>query len=99
MGHIMRRHVIPNVAPSLIVLSTSWIGIAALWIAGLGFLGLGVQPPSPEWGAILNEGASYITIAWWITVFPGTILALYVVGMNLVGDGLRDQLDPTVSRR
>ena len=99
MGHIMRRHVIPNVAPSLIVLSTSWIGIAALWIAGLGFLGLGVQPPSPEWGAILNEGANYITIAWWITVFPGTILALYVVGMNLVGDGLRDQLDPTVSRR
>jgi ABC-type dipeptide/oligopeptide/nickel transport system permease subunit len=99
VGHILRRHIIPNVSSSLIVLSTSWIGIAALWIAGLGFLGLGVQPPSPEWGAILNEGANYITIAWWITVFPGAILALYVVGMNLVGDGLRDQLDPTVSRR
>lgn len=98
-GHIVRRHVIPNVSSSIIVLSTSWIGIAALWIAGLGFLGLGVQPPSPEWGAILNEGANYITIAWWITVFPGVLLALYVVGMNLIGDGLRDQLDPTVSRR
>lgn len=97
--HILRRHIIPNVSPSLIVLSSSWIGIAALWIAGLGFLGLGVQPPSPEWGAILNEGANYITIAWWITVFPGALLALYVIGMNLIGDGLRDQLDPTVSRR
>lgn len=98
-GHIVRRHVIPNVSSSIIVLSTSWIGIGALWIAGLGFLGLGVQPPIPEWGAILNEGANYITIAWWITVFPGVLLALYVVGMNLIGDGLRDQLDPTVSRR
>jgi ABC-type dipeptide/oligopeptide/nickel transport system permease subunit len=98
-AHILVRHIVPNVASSIIVLSTSWIGIAALWIAGLGFLGLGVQPPEPEWGAILNEGASYITLAWWITVFPGVLLALFVVGMNLIGDGLRDQLDPTLSRR
>jgi ABC-type dipeptide/oligopeptide/nickel transport system permease subunit len=97
--HILVRHIIPNVASSIVVLSTSWIGIAALWVAGLGFLGLGVQPPAPEWGAILNEGASYISIAWWITVFPGVFLALFIIGMNLIGDGLRDELDPTLGRR
>lgn len=95
---IIRRHILPNVASGIIVLTTSWLGIAALWIAALGFIGLGVQPPTPEWGAILNDGANYITVAWWITVFPGVFLALFVVGVNLLGDGLRDELDPTLSR-
>lgn len=97
--HIIRRHIIPNVASGIIVLTTSWMGIAALWIAALGFIGLGVQPPTPEWGAILNDGQNYITVAWWITVFPGIFLSLFVVGVNLLGDGLRDELDPTLSRR
>lgn len=96
--HIIRRHIIPNVASGIIVLTTSWLGIAALWIAALGFIGLGVQPPTPEWGAILNDGQNYITVAWWITVFPGIFLALFVVGVNLLGDGLRDELDPTLFR-
>ena len=95
---IILRHVLPNVSPGIIVLTTTWLGIAALWIAALGFIGLGVQPPTPEWGAILNDGQNYITLAWWITVFPGMFLALFVVGVNLIGDGLRDELDPTLAR-
>ena len=97
--HIVLRHVLPNVSPGIVVLSSTWLGIAALWIAALGFIGLGVQPPLPEWGAILNDGQNYITLAWWITVFPGMFLALFVVGVNLIGDGLRDELDPTLARR
>jgi ABC-type dipeptide/oligopeptide/nickel transport system permease subunit len=97
--HIIWRHVLPNVLPGIAVLATSWLGIGALWIAALGFLGLGVQPPLPEWGAILNDGQTYITVAWWISFFPGIFLALYAVGVNLIGDGLRDQLDPTLARR
>jgi ABC-type dipeptide/oligopeptide/nickel transport system permease subunit len=95
---IILRHVLPNVSSGIIVLTTTWLGIASLWIAALGFIGLGVQPPTPEWGAILNDGQNYITLAWWITVFPGMFLALFVVGVNLIGDGLRDQLDPTLAR-
>ena len=95
---IILRHILPNVSPGIIVLTTTWLGIAVLWIAALGFIGVGVQPPLPEWGAILNDGQNYITIAWWITVFPGVFLALLVIGVNLIGDGLRDQLDPTLAR-
>jgi ABC-type dipeptide/oligopeptide/nickel transport system permease subunit len=95
---IIARHVLPNVLASIIVLTTTWLGIAALWITALGFIGLGVQPPTPEWGAILNDGQNYITLAWWITVFPGVFLSLFVIGANLVGDGLRDELDPTLAR-
>lgn len=95
---IILRHVLPNVLSGIIVLTTTWLGISTLWIAALGFIGLGVQPPTPEWGAILNDGQNYITLAWWITVFPGMFLALFVVGVNLIGDGLRDELDPTLAR-
>jgi ABC-type dipeptide/oligopeptide/nickel transport system permease subunit len=96
---IILRHILPNVSPAIIVLTTTWLGIACLWIAALGFIGLGVQPPTPEWGSILNDGQNYITLAWWITVFPGLFLSLFVVGVNLIGDGLRDELDPTLARR
>jgi ABC-type dipeptide/oligopeptide/nickel transport system permease subunit len=95
---IILRHILPNVASGIIVLTTTWLGIAALWITALGFIGLGVQPPTPEWGAILNDGQNYITLAWWITVFPGIFLSLFVIGVNLIGDGLRDELDPTLAR-
>ncbi len=95
---IILRHVLPNVSPGIIVLTTTWLGVAALWIAALGFIGLGVQPPTPEWGVILNDGQNYITLAWWITVFPGIFLAMFVIGVNLIGDGLRDELDPTLVR-
>lgn len=95
---IIWRHILPNVRSSIVVLTTSWMGIAALWIAALGFLGLGVQPPTPEWGSILNDGQRYIMIGWWLTIFPGLFLSLFVVGVNLIGDGLRDELDPAVAR-
>lgn len=94
---IVVRHILPNVRASIIVLTTSWLGIAALWIAALGFIGLGVQPPAAEWGAMLNEGQQFTTIAWWMSVFPGLLLSVFVIGISLVGDGLRDQLDPRVS--
>jgi ABC-type dipeptide/oligopeptide/nickel transport system permease subunit len=96
-SYIARRHILPNVVSEVVVLSTSYLGIAALYVASLGFLGLGVQPPTPEWGAMLNDGQNYVTLAWWIAFFPGIFLAFYVVAVNLIGDGLRDKLDPTVS--
>ncbi len=97
-ARIILRYILPNVMSGIIVLTTTWLGIAALWITALGFIGLGVQPPTPELGAILNDGQNYIMLAWWITVFPGLFLSLFVVGVNLVGDGLRDELDPTLNR-
>lgn len=96
-SYIVRRHILPNVASEVIVLSTSYLGIAALYVASLGFLGLGVQPPTPEWGAMLNDGQNYVTLAWWIAFFPGVFLVFYVIAVNLIGDGLRDRLDPTVA--
>lgn len=97
-ARIILRYILPNVMSGIIVLTTTWLGIAALWITALGFIGLGVQPPTPELGSILNDGQNYIMLAWWITVFPGLFLSLFVVGVNLVGDGLRDELDPTLNR-
>jgi ABC-type dipeptide/oligopeptide/nickel transport system permease subunit len=96
--NIIWHHILPNIRSGIIVLTTSWLGIAALWIAALGFLGLGVQPPTPEWGQLINDGSGYISIAWWIALFPGAFLALFVVASNFIGDGLRDVLDPTLVR-
>ncbi len=97
-ARIILTHILPNVMSGVIIMTTTWLGIAALWITALGFIGLGVQPPTPEWGAILNDGQIYITLAWWITVFPGVFLSLFVISVNLIGDGLRDELDPTLAR-
>lgn len=96
---IIVRHILPNVISGVIVLTTTWLGVASLWITALGFLGLGVQPPMPELGTILNDGQNYISMAWWITVSPGVFLSLFVIGANLVGDGLRDEIDPMVARQ
>lgn len=93
---IITRHVLPNIRDDLLVLTSSWVGLSALWIAALGFIGLGVQPPTPEWGTLLSGGQDYISVAWWITVFPGIFLALFVIGTNLIGDGLRDHFDKTL---
>ncbi|WP_138467130.1 ABC transporter permease [Poseidonocella sp. HB161398] len=94
---VMATHILPNVMSSVIVMTTTWLGVAALWITALGFIGLGVQPPQPEWGAILNDGQMFLTLAWWMTVFPGVFLSLFIIGVNLLGDGLRDVLDPTIA--
>ncbi len=93
--HIILRHVLPGAMPAVIVQTTVWLGIAMLWIAALGFLGLGVQPPTPEWGQMVSDGQASLTIAWWVAVFPGVFLGLFVVGVSLVGDALRDWLNPT----
>jgi ABC-type dipeptide/oligopeptide/nickel transport system permease subunit len=94
---ILRRHILPNIMPQVVVLATTGLGIASLSVATLGFLGLGLQPPTPEWGSILNDGREYVTIAWWITLFPGAAISLYVIAVNLLGDGLGEILDPTIS--
>ncbi len=91
---IMVAHVLRNVLTPIIVLVTISIGLAILTAAGLSFIGLGAQPPTPEWGDMLNEAQNYLQQAWWMAVFPGTAIMLVVVGLNLLGDGLREILDP-----
>ena len=91
---ILVRYILPNVVAPLIVIATLGLGTAILSAAALGFLGLGSQPPQPEWGRMLGEGRDYLREAWWISTFPGLGIMLTVLGMNLLGDGLRDVLDP-----
>ncbi|MCO5176356.1 MAG: ABC transporter permease subunit [Thermomicrobiales bacterium] len=93
-GVIMRRHVLPNVVAPVIVLATLGTASAILWAASLSFLGLGSQPPTPEWGRMLSEGRNYLREQWWIATFPGIAIMVTVLAMNLLGDGLRDTLDP-----
>jgi ABC-type dipeptide/oligopeptide/nickel transport system permease subunit len=95
---ILWRHLLPSIQAQVIVLTTTGLGMAALSIAALGFLGLGPQPPTPEWGAILNDGRDYVTVAWWIAFFPGAAICLYVIAVSLLGDGVRELLDPTLAR-
>jgi peptide/nickel transport system permease protein len=90
---IMVRHILPNIAGVLIVYSTVGLG-SAIWVStGLSFLGLGAQPPSPEWGAMLNAGTPFLRDAWWMAGVPGLAIFLAVLSINLLGDGLRDALD------
>ena len=85
---------IPNSMAPIIVQVTLGIAGAILSIAGLSFLGLGIQPPTPEWGAMLSNARSYIRDAWHVTIIPGMGIMLTILALNLVGDGLRDALDP-----
>jgi peptide/nickel transport system permease protein len=91
---IMLRHVLPNSFSPVAVMATLQAGSVVVETAGLSFLGLGAQPPSPDWGALLADGHSYFLSAWWIATFPGLAIFLVVLGFNLIGDALRDQLDP-----
>lgn len=91
---ILVRYLLPNVVAPLVVTGTLGLGTAILSAAALSFLGLGSQPPEPEWGRMLSEGRDYLREAWWIATFPGVGIMATVLGMNLVGDGLRDVLDP-----
>jgi len=93
---IMVRHILPNIVSELIVYASLMIGGSIMVTSGLSYLGLGAQPPSPEWGAMLDYGRSYLRDAWWMSVFPGLAIALVVICVNLLGDALRDALDPTI---
>ncbi len=96
---IIFRHVIPNSIAPVIVYGTLMLATAILDCAALGFLGLGAQPPTPEWGAMLSNSYSYIVGgAWWAATFPGIAILLSVLGLNLLGDGLRDILDPRLKQ-
>lgn len=95
---ILFRHVLPNCLAPIIVQTTLSIGTAILDAAGLSFLGLGAQPPSPEWGAMLSDGRAALQTAPWVVTFPGLAILFTVLGFNLLGDGLRDALDPRLKR-
>ena len=92
--HIIFHHILPNCLAPIIVQITMGVAKAILEASALSFIGLGVQPPSAEWGAMLSAGRAYIRRAWWIVTFPGLALAMLIFGLNLFGDGLRDALDP-----
>lgn len=91
---ILGRHIFPNVTAPIIVMATLQFGGAILATAALSFLGLGAQPPTPEWGAMAFAGRAFVREAWWMSLFPGVAIMLAVLGLNLLGDGLRDALDP-----
>jgi peptide/nickel transport system permease protein len=91
---IMRVHILPEVTNTLIVLATLSVATFILYEAALSFLGLGVRPPTPSWGSMISEGRIYMTTAWWLTVVPGVAILITCLSANLLGDWLRDQLDP-----
>jgi peptide/nickel transport system permease protein len=91
---IMLRHILPNVMAPLIVLATLGMATAIITGSALSFLGLGIKPPTPEWGNMLAEGREFLQRAWWVAFFPGAAIMLTVLSINLLGDGLRDALDP-----
>jgi peptide/nickel transport system permease protein len=93
-SRIMFRHILPNALAPVFVTATLDVASAILVEAGLSFLGFGAQPPTPSWGNILTEGRTYIFDAWWLTVFPGFAILITVLSFNLVGEALRDALDP-----
>ncbi len=93
-GAIVLRHILPNVMTPLIVLITLGIASAIITASALSFLGLGIKPPTPEWGNMLAEGRAFLQRAWWVAFFPGLAIMVTVFAINLLGDGLRDALDP-----
>jgi len=93
-AYLILAHIIPNIISSIIVVASFRVAIAIIGEATLSFLGLGVTPGTPSWGAILSEGRKYLMLAWWPATLPGLMIMVTVLGMNLIGDGLRDFLDP-----
>lgn len=93
-GRIIFRHILPNGLSPILVSATMGVGGAVLIESALSFLGLGVQPPTPSWGSLLSSGKDNIEIAWWLSAFPGLAILVTVLGYNLLGEGIRDALDP-----
>jgi peptide/nickel transport system permease protein len=92
--YIVRRHVLPNIMNSLVVLATLQVGWAMVVEASLSFLGAGIPPPTPTWGNMVAEGLSFVERAWWISICPGVAMMVVVLAFNVVGDWIRDALDP-----
>jgi len=97
-AHILWRHILPNIVSPVVVKMSLDVGFAVLTVASLGFVGIGVKPPTPEWGQMLSTARGFLPDYWWAAVFPGAAIFLAVLSFNLLGDGLRDLLDPR-SRR
>lgn len=95
---IIVGHILPNVSSSIIVYATLTMPTVILWSAALSFLGMGVHPPTPEWGALIADGRGDLQSAWWISTFPGFAIMATIIAFNAIGDGLRDALDPKQSR-
>ena len=93
-GFIILKHILPNAIGPIIVQATMTVGTMIIWAAGVSFLGMGIQPPTPEWGAMLSEGRVYITTHPHLVLYPGLAIAVTALSLNLMGDGLRDALDP-----
>jgi peptide/nickel transport system permease protein len=93
---ILVHHILPNVIAPVIVIATLNTGTAILAAAGLSFIGLGAQPPIPDWGSMVSEGRSFLRSAWWVAVLPGMAILFTILGFNLLGDGFRDALDPRI---
>jgi peptide/nickel transport system permease protein len=98
-SRVLFTHVLPNAFPTILVKASMDIGFAVLTTAALGFIGLGTQPPTPDWGVMIADGRKYLREAWWFSTFPGIAILLTVLAFNLLGDGLRDVLDPRARRR
>jgi peptide/nickel transport system permease protein len=98
-ARLMRRHIFPNVVSSIVVLASLQLGGTILALAALGFFGLGAQPPTPEWGTMINQGRLFLQTNPGLMVYPGLAISLAVLGFNLIGDGLRDILDPQLARQ
>jgi peptide/nickel transport system permease protein len=97
-GRVLLRHLIPNLLPSSLVIGTFAMATAIISEASLSFLGIGVPPAIPTWGTMLADGRNYITTEPWLTIFPGLAIFVVVLGINLLGDGLRDALDPRMKK-
>lgn len=97
-GRMLFRHILPNSLTAILIQGTLDFGTAIMYSAALSFIGLGAQPPIPEWGAIISDSRHYLMFAWWYSTFPGLAIFTTVLGTNLLGDGLRDVLDPRLRR-
>lgn len=95
--HIMRQHLLPNLVAPLLVLATISVGRIILLESGLSFLGIGVQPPTPSWGGMINEGREYLAIAWWLATMPGLALVVLTMTVGILGDWLRDLMDVSIN--
>jgi peptide/nickel transport system permease protein len=97
-AQIIRKHILPNAITPIVVQATIDLGIVIIAMGGLAFLGLGTQPPNPDWGLMIAEGRSVLLTAWWVATFPGIAIFVVVFSFNLIGDGLRDVFDPRTRR-